>query len=374
MCGLVGFFGIPNKNRLDAFHDMLQFDVVRGRHSTGVAGIKLKKIDIVKAAVLPQQLMDTEEYDKKIDTIENFCLLGHNRFATKGEVSDQNAHPFRHKHITLAHNGTLWNHESLPDGKNFKVDSEAMTYAIANLGIKEAWKKFNGAAAITYWDSKDGSLNIASNGKRSLFFGFLQNRDGVMWSSEPWTVRAAMMRNHLSLDEGVMEAPDDNVLYTFWYDKKSQKMQLDTTKLQKWEYVYDNDEWRTRHSHHTAYDQCRLPAPRNNNVIDLRVTPKEENKTQHAPFTPVSQTNSASSTNISRPGSSQIGMNDDPYQRTEVRKKDISEGEFHTRYKQCMHCAESLEFEFEESVIIDNDHAVCNDCFETAEAYGMSLV
>src|SRR3546814_15559864 len=108
---------------------MLQVDVIRGMDSTGVAAVRKKHIAVVKDTLLPQYLMSTKQYDKHIDNLDNFCLIGHNRFATKGKVDATNAHPFKHGHITLAHNGTLRSMWDLPDHANFQTDSEAITYA-----------------------------------------------------------------------------------------------------------------------------------------------------------------------------------------------------------------------------------------------------
>src|SRR3546814_20890235 len=88
MCGLVGFFGVMNKERFGVFEDMLQVDVIRGMDSTGVAAVRKKHIAVVKDTLLPQYLMSTKQYDKHIDNLDNFCLIGHNRFATKGKVDE----------------------------------------------------------------------------------------------------------------------------------------------------------------------------------------------------------------------------------------------------------------------------------------------
>lgn len=87
---------------------MLKLDTTRGKHSTGVARVpwnsdKRKDVEIVKSVGTPWDLIDRkprEYYNDYHGTPGPYiqgnyiALMGHNRWATVGEIIDENAHPF----------------------------------------------------------------------------------------------------------------------------------------------------------------------------------------------------------------------------------------------------------------------------------------
>lgn len=217
MCGIVGMFGFNSVKRDKVFKDMLQMDVVRGPHSTGVAFIS-SNISIVKDAVLPTELIDSDGFQKGICT-HNQALIGHNRWATQGEIVKENAHPFRHKHITGVHNGTVFKYslEKLEATAKFETDSETIINAIAEHGIEDVWKKINGAAALVWWDNQQKTLNIIRNKERNICFAYSHNDDCVYFASEEWLIKAATERNGEKAKEIMW--PKEHILFTFTYEK-----------------------------------------------------------------------------------------------------------------------------------------------------------
>src|SRR6478752_252007 len=125
MCGLVGMAGTIYNQEKKAFRSLLESDARRGPHSTGVARIRHNnEVDLVKVLGRTWNLYaETDEFDDE-DLIKGHgikTLIGHNRFATVGKRIADNAHPFKHDHITGAHNGTLskeWLHK-LDGSKDF---------------------------------------------------------------------------------------------------------------------------------------------------------------------------------------------------------------------------------------------------------------
>lgn len=168
MCGLVGVFsgGTLSKLEKEIFLDLLQADIIRGPHSFGVIGVNRNQASSYYKVAGPQPYAwysKTKEFADFIDA-DGLALIGHNRFATKGAVNSTNAHPFRHGHITMVHNGTLT--ENI--GK-FEVDSDWLCNKLSTEKdipsfLGELW----GAYALIWYDDKEKTLNIARNNERPL--------------------------------------------------------------------------------------------------------------------------------------------------------------------------------------------------------------
>ena len=150
------------------FTEMLFADQLRGADGTGIIYNKKKEIKTLKAVLASGDFVYTKEYQAAVSecvTSANF-VVGHNRAATKGKLTHANTHPFREKHITLVHNGTLPYHKDLHD---VEVDSHAICHSIANIGYKETLKKINGAFALIWVDNKQKTLNFVRNSQRPLW-------------------------------------------------------------------------------------------------------------------------------------------------------------------------------------------------------------
>jgi glucosamine--fructose-6-phosphate aminotransferase (isomerizing) len=100
MCGIIGITSKENvKENLIKCLSNLEY---RGYDSVGVYLNKLIKTKgRVKDLVIPSYL------DSKVG-------LGHSRWATHGEISDKNAHPFESDNFVLVHNvSSFWTHSAL---------------------------------------------------------------------------------------------------------------------------------------------------------------------------------------------------------------------------------------------------------------------
>lgn len=175
MCGIValiskGKHGM-SKAECDAFDNLLYVDALRGMDSTGVVLVdNYGDMELAKEASDANAFRKTPEY-KSIMTKafrNGSVLIGHNRAATKGSVTDENAHPFVvDDRITLVHNGTLWNHKRLA---NTEVDSHAIATVIHNNGddVEAALQEIDGAYALIWHDFKNKSINIVRNAQRPM--------------------------------------------------------------------------------------------------------------------------------------------------------------------------------------------------------------
>lgn len=185
MCGivLVGSSTFLSLTEVSLFENLLYMDVIRGVHGTGViagyhfSDTKLNYAISGKSAEASPAFMasDTwssikqQEYKTTINTVAKknpYFLVGHNRHATCGAKTAENAHPFVNGPVTLVHNGTLKNQSLLPNDKPYEVDSENICYSINAIGAAETIQKLNGAFTLIWHDDRDKTLNIIRNEQR----------------------------------------------------------------------------------------------------------------------------------------------------------------------------------------------------------------
>jgi hypothetical protein len=231
MCGIVGYIGTDIQKNVSVFKDMLRVDVVRGKDSTGVLFANNSAHQVVKYPCLPEVLMETKAFGKAISKFWN-VYIGHNRFATTGDITVDNAHPFKHDHIIGVHNGTIRDRSLLPEHKEFDVDSDNVIYAIANWGIGRTWSSINGAASLVWWDKKAKTLNMLRNSERPMCFARTVANEGLFFASEPWMIMAMAARNGVEI-ERVYQTEVDK-LYILKYDanaKEGLKVTIDHEKV-----------------------------------------------------------------------------------------------------------------------------------------------
>lgn len=198
MCGHVGIAGKLEHKDEALLKKFLVLDYFRGPDSTGVASIRKNgEVKIAKIASHPLDLFDTKRFTTAVSGYQSIVLLGHNRLATKGNVNNENAHPFQSGHIVGAHNGTLskasWERMEALAGEKTNVDSQAIFAAIAKVGIEEVIANLHGyeegkscpdAYALVWVDLEEGTLNFLRNKERSFWYCYQDNFERVMYASE----------------------------------------------------------------------------------------------------------------------------------------------------------------------------------------------
>lgn len=207
MCGIVGVAGWIGQAEAKMFRTMLLWDTVRGLDSTGVLAVGLPKDEIIVEKDLggPTNLWDYG--GSKIFTSLRVpkttfkVLLGHNRAATIGDITVDNAHPFTYGKITGVHNGTLRLWADLDPDNKFNIDSKALINGIAEHGIAGAWSKFSGAAAVVCYDSEEETLSFVRNSERPLTFAWSSDRRTLFWASEAWMIRMSAERHGIKLEQ-----------------------------------------------------------------------------------------------------------------------------------------------------------------------------
>jgi hypothetical protein len=241
MCGIVGIVQIENnglsEKMYDIFTQMLIANSVRGVHGTGVFKVSAEDglAHTIKVGGNPFNLIQTKDYADFIETSfkdHSRILIGHNRFATVGEKSTKNAHPFVCGNITMVHNGTLKEGSTKIDLEKYDVDSEALCAAINEQGIDEAMSKTHGAWTIVYYDKLDRTLNILRNSERPLFY----YRDDL-WSrmfiaSEHKFLEWILSRNYQNpKPNDIVAVPADTLLTIPLDGEKAPKWKADAIQL-----------------------------------------------------------------------------------------------------------------------------------------------
>jgi predicted glutamine amidotransferase len=191
MCGIVGYITLDDdtlehaKNKF--FTEALFTNTLRGADSTGVMTLKNKFQWAWTKNAVPAPTFISEKDFRNRDT-KTWCSIGHNRAATVGAVTTDNAHPFHHGQVMLVHNGTLRStYDMLHRSNNITVDSELITYNLSKVKPEEAKDilgKLWGAYALIWFDARDKSVNVARNTERPLHLGINSDETILYFSSD----------------------------------------------------------------------------------------------------------------------------------------------------------------------------------------------
>lgn len=224
MCGIVGYIS-PWANgffpqEVATFRDMLVIDSLRGYDSTGVFGVSSKgNVEILKDAVTGAQFVTTKDFAALAEqaTVNGQFLIGHNRWATRGDVNATNAHPFVvDDKIVLVHNGTMRDdHKKHAD---VEVDSHAIAHILAKEDdVEKALSSIDAAFALVWYNVKTKSLHMIRNDERPLYIADVTS-GGILFASEAEFILLAANRNNQKLKAAPAMLPK-HVLHTYKLDE-----------------------------------------------------------------------------------------------------------------------------------------------------------
>ena len=132
MSGIIGYIG--NKRVVPVLLEGLQRLQYRGYDSAGLAVMHEGKLDVRRST---GKLRNLEE-KIRLDPVDGAYGIGHTRWATHGAPTEENAHPHRDCHQTVAvvHNGIIENYLELKkqlEAEGHKFTTETDTEVIAHL-------------------------------------------------------------------------------------------------------------------------------------------------------------------------------------------------------------------------------------------------
>ncbi len=214
MCGIVGYCGV--KPAADILLEGLKRLEYRGYDS---AGICVGNGDTITTVKRKGKIRDLREIVPE-DLQGNFGI-GHTRWATHGEVNDENAHPHNDcsGRLAVVHNGIIENYTVLKeklesDGHVFKsaTDSEVVVHLISSFyngdlekAVKQAAPLLKGTYGIVCVHADEpGKLVGARNGS-PLVLGI---GNGEMFLASDVTAMMAYTRQVIYLEDGDIVAFD----------------------------------------------------------------------------------------------------------------------------------------------------------------------
>jgi len=234
MCGICGLIGpgIIAKD-LEVFTDLMWANGLRGPHSTGLFVVtpggpyKKEKFRMKRSLGHSVDFLMNDSRNKienrMIRSMFSQLFMAHSRWATKGEITVSNAHPFDTGTLVSCHNGTLTDKE-YQDKR--MTDSELMFRDMEDRGIKAVLEDLDwgSAYAISSYNKRTNILTLARNSQRPLFFGVSKSRAVMYYASELEALDFVASRNGISLNRYEVD-PDTMIQFdiskvssssTFW--------------------------------------------------------------------------------------------------------------------------------------------------------------
>jgi glucosamine 6-phosphate synthetase-like amidotransferase/phosphosugar isomerase protein len=173
MCGLIGYSGKSPANPMD-FNVIMKDNDSRGGHSSG----------FYNGDVFEKCIGTTESLHNEIKNGMSKLLIGHTRYATHGEHTIDNQHPFQYGKIVGAHNGVLSNYKEV--GKKFDlpettVDSQMIFQVLNHTKDFNTLGMFSGTLATLFQDLDNQQYIYAYRRGNPLYVG--KTKDGAYFSS-----------------------------------------------------------------------------------------------------------------------------------------------------------------------------------------------
>jgi len=237
MCGIFGYIG--NRKASSILLKGLKSLEYRGYDSCGIAVIN-SRIDYKK------DVGKIDEISKKLnfDGIDGNVGIGHNRWATHGEVITRNAHPHFScdGKIAVVHNGIIENYQEIKDelisrGHIFssETDSEVISHLVEDFmnnghdlrnAVIATSKKLRGSFAYIILSENNKDKIIGVRYKSPLVVGVGRNENFLASDVVPFLEHT---KNAIFLNDGeiVEMTKDDFVIYNF----EGKKIKRDATKI-----------------------------------------------------------------------------------------------------------------------------------------------
>ena len=203
MCGIFGIGGKflmtdPDRQFL---RDCTIAGAVRGKDSTGFVFMNhAKKTTFIKRPINGTSFI-ADVYNPALHLDKTtHSVIGHNRAATIGTVSQETCHPFMEGSVIGVHNGTLnkgWQ-KKLEVSSKCDVDSRGIYRAMAARGIDWVIEHLDGAAALVWTELKTQKTFVWRNDNRQLHYTH-SHANKLYWASEKGMLSWVMGRNKIKI-------------------------------------------------------------------------------------------------------------------------------------------------------------------------------
>ncbi len=211
MCGIIGYIG--ERPVLPVLLEGLRRLEYRGYDSAGVAVLYDGRIDVIRAL---GKLINLQEKLTLYAKQPRGIGLGHTRWATHGEPSEENAHPHSDcsQELVVVHNGIIENYHSLrreleAKGHHFRsqTDTEVLPHLIeealketGNLleAVRKAFARVEGAYAVGLFWKADPRYLVAVRHQSPLVVGLGEGENFIASDIPailPWTRRVLFLED-----------------------------------------------------------------------------------------------------------------------------------------------------------------------------------
>ena len=246
MCGIIGYVGMKNE-AMEVILEGLEKLEYRGYDSAGVALMENGKIFIEKKSGKLANLKKALEGKKDISTLG----IGHTRWATHGNPTDENSHPHfsQDRKVAIVHNGIIENYIDLrnsleEEGVSFasQTDSEVVAHLFSkyyNGDMIETLKKvksvLRGSYALGIIDVEDPDRLVCTRKESPLIIGLGKNKNFIA-SDVPAILKHT--RDVIFLDNGEMALLEKDKVTVFDQDgneikKEIQRVEWDSEQANK---------------------------------------------------------------------------------------------------------------------------------------------
>ncbi len=181
MCGIVGYIGANDSK--EVLLNGLEKLEYRGYDSAGVALLNDDGLNLYKVKGRIATLRDKVDHN-----VMSTMGIGHTRWATHGEPSEDNAHPHQSasERFTLVHNGVIENYYEIREEflTDVSLKSETDTEIVVQLieqfvnqtnevltGFRKALSVLKGSYAIALIDNQNPDLIYVAKNKSPLLVG-----------------------------------------------------------------------------------------------------------------------------------------------------------------------------------------------------------